>query len=227
MSGTHFEISQGGREKNVAKLSHPTPPQKTLGASSFQSLEWSTGPSSNPSFLGGLSRLSFPGLAQYSGDPRIEWHLNAFNTKDEVIEAVRNLPYKGGNTLTGTLSFSPHFWRRVLPKKSFITSFCHCGCLSMHGIFKASQPLKFQMALVSNLHQKSHAETSSLSLYKCNVPGRAWLSWKSTQQSLTLTALVAVLTLFNSFSFLFVPVFSSSHPVNLIKTNSYLNFQGK
>lgn len=35
------------------------------------------------------------GLAQYSGDPRIEWHLNAFNTKDEVIDAVRNLPYKG------------------------------------------------------------------------------------------------------------------------------------
>lgn len=41
------------------------------------------------------------GLAQYSGDPRIEWHLNAFNTKDEVIDAVRSLPYKGGNTLTG------------------------------------------------------------------------------------------------------------------------------
>ncbi|XP_029421710.1 collagen alpha-1(XIV) chain [Nannospalax galili] len=41
------------------------------------------------------------GLAQYSGDPRIEWHLDAFNTKDEVIDAVRSLPYKGGNTLTG------------------------------------------------------------------------------------------------------------------------------
>ncbi|KAG7470129.1 hypothetical protein MATL_G00136030 [Megalops atlanticus] len=41
------------------------------------------------------------GLAQYSGDPRIEWHLNAFNTKDSVIDAVKNLPYKGGNTLTG------------------------------------------------------------------------------------------------------------------------------
>ncbi|XP_069076782.1 collagen alpha-1(XIV) chain isoform X3 [Pleurodeles waltl] len=41
------------------------------------------------------------GLAQYSGDPRIEWHLNAFNTKDAVVDAVRNLPYKGGNTLTG------------------------------------------------------------------------------------------------------------------------------
>jgi len=43
----------------------------------------------------------FVGLAQYSGDPRIEWHLNAFYTKDAVIDAVKNLPYKGGNTLTG------------------------------------------------------------------------------------------------------------------------------
>uniref|UniRef100_A0A665U5K9 Collagen, type XIV, alpha 1b n=1 Tax=Echeneis naucrates TaxID=173247 RepID=A0A665U5K9_ECHNA len=41
------------------------------------------------------------GLAQYSGDPRIEWHLNAHTTKDSVIDAVKNLPYKGGNTLTG------------------------------------------------------------------------------------------------------------------------------
>lgn len=49
----------------------------------------------------------FVGLAQYSGDPRIEWHLNAFSTKDAVIDAVKNLPYKGGNTLTGTASF--HF----------------------------------------------------------------------------------------------------------------------
>ncbi|XP_073787351.1 collagen alpha-1(XIV) chain isoform X2 [Danio rerio] len=41
------------------------------------------------------------GLAQYSGDPRIEWHLNTHATKEAVIEAVKNLPYKGGNTLTG------------------------------------------------------------------------------------------------------------------------------
>ncbi|KAM6968107.1 collagen alpha-1(XIV) chain [Aplochiton taeniatus] len=41
------------------------------------------------------------GLAQYSGDPRVEWHLNAFTTKDGVLDAVKNLPYKGGNTLTG------------------------------------------------------------------------------------------------------------------------------
>ena len=43
----------------------------------------------------------FVGLAQYSGDPRIEWHLNVFSTKEAVIDAVKNLPYKGGNTLTG------------------------------------------------------------------------------------------------------------------------------
>lgn len=51
------------------------------------------------------------GLAQYSGDPRIEWHLNAYGTKDAVLDAVRNLPYKGGNTLTGTvyvLAFAFH-----------------------------------------------------------------------------------------------------------------------
>lgn len=43
----------------------------------------------------------FLGLAQYSGDPRIEWHLNTYSTKDAVVDAVKNLPYKGGNTLTG------------------------------------------------------------------------------------------------------------------------------
>nr|XP_014348789.1 PREDICTED: collagen alpha-1(XII) chain [Latimeria chalumnae] len=41
------------------------------------------------------------GLAQYSGDPRTEWHLNAHGTKESLLDAVRNLPYKGGNTLTG------------------------------------------------------------------------------------------------------------------------------
>lgn len=44
----------------------------------------------------------FPGLAQYSGDPRTEWNLNAYRTKQALLEAVANLPYKGGNTLTGT-----------------------------------------------------------------------------------------------------------------------------
>ncbi|XP_034431804.1 collagen alpha-1(XII) chain isoform X3 [Hippoglossus hippoglossus] len=41
------------------------------------------------------------GLAQYSGDPKTEWHLEAHKTRDSLLEAVANLPYKGGNTLTG------------------------------------------------------------------------------------------------------------------------------
>uniref|UniRef100_A0AAQ4PSJ6 Collagen alpha-1(XII) chain n=1 Tax=Gasterosteus aculeatus aculeatus TaxID=481459 RepID=A0AAQ4PSJ6_GASAC len=41
------------------------------------------------------------GLAQYSGDPKTEWHLNAHLTKTSLLEAIANLPYKGGNTMTG------------------------------------------------------------------------------------------------------------------------------
>lgn len=43
------------------------------------------------------------GLAQYSGDPKTEWHLDAHRTRDSLLDAVANLPYKGGNTLTGTV----------------------------------------------------------------------------------------------------------------------------
>uniref|UniRef100_A0A8C6QWM8 Collagen alpha-1(XX) chain n=1 Tax=Nannospalax galili TaxID=1026970 RepID=A0A8C6QWM8_NANGA len=41
------------------------------------------------------------GLTQYSGDPQTEWDLNSFHTREQVLEAVHNLHYKGGNTFTG------------------------------------------------------------------------------------------------------------------------------
>ncbi|NXV40959.1 COKA1 protein, partial [Uria aalge] len=41
------------------------------------------------------------GLSQYSSDPRTEWELSAYSTRDQVLEAMRNLRYKGGNTFTG------------------------------------------------------------------------------------------------------------------------------
>ncbi|KAM8847495.1 collagen alpha-1(XII) chain isoform 4-T4 [Synchiropus picturatus] len=41
------------------------------------------------------------GLAQYSGDPKTEWHLNAHPNKESLLKAIANLPYKGGNTMTG------------------------------------------------------------------------------------------------------------------------------
>lgn len=46
------------------------------------------------------------GLAQYSGDPKTEWHLDAHRTRESLLDAVSNLPYKGGNTLTGTNYFA-------------------------------------------------------------------------------------------------------------------------
>lgn len=46
----------------------------------------------------------FAGLAQYSGDPRTEWHLNTHPTRKALLEAVDKLPYKGGNTMTGYLA---------------------------------------------------------------------------------------------------------------------------
>ncbi|CAL8395349.1 unnamed protein product [Arctogadus glacialis] len=41
------------------------------------------------------------GVAQYSGDPKTMWHLNEHPTRDGLLKAVANLPYKGGNTMTG------------------------------------------------------------------------------------------------------------------------------
>ncbi|TNN39141.1 Collagen alpha-1(XII) chain [Liparis tanakae] len=40
-------------------------------------------------------------LAQYSGDPKTEWHLNSHPTRASLLDAIANLPYKGGNTMTG------------------------------------------------------------------------------------------------------------------------------
>ncbi|NXT64449.1 COKA1 protein, partial [Chaetops frenatus] len=41
------------------------------------------------------------GLSQYSSDPRTEWDLSSYSTREQVLEAMRNLRYKGGNTFTG------------------------------------------------------------------------------------------------------------------------------
>uniref|UniRef100_A0A0P6JDH5 Collagen alpha-1(XIV) chain n=1 Tax=Heterocephalus glaber TaxID=10181 RepID=A0A0P6JDH5_HETGA len=72
------------------------------------------------------------GLSQYSGDPRIEWHLNAFSTKDEVIDAVRNLPYKGGNTLTG-LALNYIFENNFKPEAGSRTGVAKVGILITDG----------------------------------------------------------------------------------------------
>ncbi|XP_078085516.1 collagen alpha-1(XII) chain-like isoform X2 [Mustelus asterias] len=41
------------------------------------------------------------GIVQYSSDTRTEFDLNRYNQKVELLNAITNLPYKGGNTMTG------------------------------------------------------------------------------------------------------------------------------
>ncbi|XP_053322224.1 collagen alpha-6(VI) chain-like isoform X2 [Spea bombifrons] len=41
------------------------------------------------------------GLVQYSDTPRTEFYLNTYNTKDQVLQYIQTLKYKGGGTNTG------------------------------------------------------------------------------------------------------------------------------
>lgn len=42
------------------------------------------------------------GIVQYSSDIRTEFNLNQYFKKTDLIEAIKRIPYKGGNTMTGT-----------------------------------------------------------------------------------------------------------------------------
>lgn len=42
-------------------------------------------------------------VVQYSTDTRTEFNLNQYFKRAELLQAIRNLPYKGGNTMTGVL----------------------------------------------------------------------------------------------------------------------------
>ncbi|XP_016397345.1 collagen alpha-1(XIV) chain-like [Sinocyclocheilus rhinocerous] len=50
------------------------------------------------------------GLVLYGKDSWVEWHLNTHSTKEDVINAIRNLPYKGGNTLKGLVLYGKDSW---------------------------------------------------------------------------------------------------------------------
>ncbi|KAM3922335.1 collagen alpha-1(XX) chain isoform 2-T3 [Leptodactylus fuscus] len=41
------------------------------------------------------------GLSQYSREPQTEWDLNTYSSKAEVLDAIKRVKYKGGNTFTG------------------------------------------------------------------------------------------------------------------------------
>lgn len=41
------------------------------------------------------------GLAQYSDDPYVEFLLNQYSLKNDILEQIQNLTFRGGNTYTG------------------------------------------------------------------------------------------------------------------------------
>ncbi|XP_075925878.1 collagen alpha-3(VI) chain isoform X4 [Petromyzon marinus] len=41
------------------------------------------------------------GMAQFSGDPRTEFFLKTFSSQKDILDYIKTLPYKGGNTMTG------------------------------------------------------------------------------------------------------------------------------
>lgn len=43
-------------------------------------------------------------IIQFSDDPRTEFKLNAYKTKETLLEAIQHIAYKGGNTKTGEKS---------------------------------------------------------------------------------------------------------------------------
>ncbi|KPP75700.1 hypothetical protein Z043_105034, partial [Scleropages formosus] len=101
------------------------------------------------------------GLTQYSGDPRTEWHLNAYTTKDAVIDAVKNLPYKGGNTLTGLAlnnileySFKPESGARPgVPKIAILIT----DGKSQDDVIPPAQSLREAGIEVFSIGMKSHS----------------------------------------------------------------------
>lgn len=40
-------------------------------------------------------------MVQFTDDPRTEFKLNAYQTKETLLDAIKHISYKGGNTKTG------------------------------------------------------------------------------------------------------------------------------
>ena len=45
------------------------------------------------------------GVVQYSSDTRTEFNLNQYYQQEDLLAAIKKIPYKGGNTMTGIFFF--------------------------------------------------------------------------------------------------------------------------
>lgn len=46
-------------------------------------------------------------MVQFTDDPRTEFKLNSYKTKETLLDAIKHISYKGGNTKTGKTPKSP------------------------------------------------------------------------------------------------------------------------
>ncbi|OBS77609.1 hypothetical protein A6R68_20002, partial [Neotoma lepida] len=57
------------------------------------------------STVGALDKIGADGtqvaMVQFTDDPRTEFKLDAYKTKETLLDAIRHISYKGGNTKTG------------------------------------------------------------------------------------------------------------------------------
>ncbi|XP_078518525.1 collagen alpha-1(VII) chain [Lissotriton helveticus] len=87
------------------------------------------------------------GVVQYSDDPRTEFTFTQYRNGTQVMQAIRNIPYKGGNTRTGTglryaadNFFGPNVIRRDVPKVAILIT----DGKSQDDVDQAAQKLKSQ-----------------------------------------------------------------------------------
>lgn len=46
-------------------------------------------------------------MVQFTDDPRTEFKLNTYKTKETLLDAIKHISYKGGNTKTGKIKKTP------------------------------------------------------------------------------------------------------------------------
>lgn len=51
------------------------------------------------------------GVVQYSTDTRTEFNLNQYYRRDDLLAAIKKIPYKGGNTMTGMVREIPSLFK--------------------------------------------------------------------------------------------------------------------
>lgn len=53
------------------------------------------------------------GVVQYSSDTRTEFNLNQYFRRSDLLDAIKRIPYKGGNTMTG-IDFPHVFMQHII-----------------------------------------------------------------------------------------------------------------